>query len=234
MALHSRTIILVRPQMGENIGAAARAMANFGLPDLRLVDPRDGWPNERAQAMASKALDGYVDVQVFETLEAAISGCHHVYATTARRRDMFKDVRSPAEAAEHSTDLGNVAIVFGAERTGLTNEEAELCHSLVTIPTAPDFSSLNLGQSVLLLAYEFARRDQQEVEPDLASVDQVEGFLSRLDEELDVHGFYKTPDLRPSVMGNIRNFFLRSQMREQEVRTMQGVVSALIGKKGQK
>jgi tRNA/rRNA methyltransferase len=239
-SLKNVSVVLVRPQMGENIGAAARAMANFGLSDLRIVDPRDGWPNERAQTMAAKAFDGHVSVQVFDTVDAAIAESHYVYATTARKRDMLKDVRAPTEAAEHCSELGagNIALVFGAERTGLTNEEAELCHSFITIPTDPDFSSLNLGQSVLLLAYEFSKvspeQAEQGADDSLASVEQVEAFLSRLDDELEAHRFFQRLELRPSVMGVIRTFFLRSQMREQEVRTMQGVLSALIGKKGRK
>ena len=234
-------IILTNPQMGENIGATMRAMCNFGLHDLRLVNPRDGWPNERASAMASGAMEK-VKVSVFDTVEQAVADLHYVMATTARDRDVFKDVQTPEEAANQIIyRIGRsekVGYMFGAERTGLTNEELSFAHSIITIPTTPDFSSLNLAQSVLLVTYEWFKKEKIEPLPcnihKKAKQEKLNSMLGRLEEELDNHGFFRSPDLRPNVIGTIRNMFLRADLYEQEVRTMHGIISALIGNKVRK
>src|SRR6185437_8829585 len=149
------SVILSYPQLGENIGACARAMANFGLSDLRLVRPRDGWPNEKAQAMAAGAAGLLAGVRVYDSVPEAIGQLRLVYATTARDRSMAKPVLTPAEAARRLREAAAngiaSAVLFGNERAGLTNDEVALADSVVTIPTAPGFSSLNLGQSVLLM-----------------------------------------------------------------------------------
>lgn len=152
-------IILVNPQMGENIGAAARAMLNFGITGLRLVNPRDGWPSAQAEAMSVGALEKMPPVQVFDSTEEALADCHYVYATTARPRDMTKPVFTAKGAArdmhERQAQGQKIGILFGAERSGLDNDDVALAHAVLTIPANPDFTSLNLGQGVLLVAYEW-------------------------------------------------------------------------------
>ena len=233
------SIILVRPQMGENIGSAARAMANFGFTDLRLVSPRDGWPNQRAVDMASGAFEHMAEPQVFEDLADASADLHHLYATTARKRDLVKPVYTPdAAVMDRLEKTGKVGFVFGPERTGLENDDLALCHSLITIPTNPDFSSLNLGQSVLLMVYAFmqATHDQEAralPHGDSFPVAQEDliGFYERLEGELEDGGFFKAADLKPTMIRNIRAIFSRAELTDQEVRTLHGVVSALLGKK---
>lgn len=230
------TVILVQPQMGENIGAAARAMLNFGISDLRLVAPRDGWPNERATAMAAGAFETMPDVQVFDGLKDAITDCHICMATTARARGMVKPVQTAHEAAQSSIapyESGErIALIFGAERAGLSNDDIALCQSMITIPTNPEFSSLNLGQGVLLIAYEFwqALRDKTTSAPSCnntpAPQEKLEGFLSRLETELETHDFFKSPDLKPTILRSVRNMFVRGGLTEQEVRTLHGILSA--------
>ena len=234
-------VILVRPQMGENIGAAARAMFNFGLTDLRLVNPRDGWPSAQAQAMSSGALDKMPPVQVFDTLPAAIADLHYVLATTARPRDMVKPVFSPESAAQESLSRAqagqNIGLVFGAERAGLSNDEVAACQGIITIPANPDFSSLNLGQSVLLITYEWMLAAQQALPsspvstPDPAQQKEVEDFLTRLESELERTRFFRTPEVKPFTIRNIRNIFTRADITVQELRTLHGIVSALRGNK---
>lgn len=232
-------IILVNPQMGENIGAAARAMLNFGLTDLRLVNPRDGWPSAPAQAMAAGALDKMPPVQVFETPAAAIADCHYVYATTARRRDMRKPVLNARDAAidirtRHDTGQ-RTAILFGAERSGLENDDVALAHALITVPVNPDFSSLNLGQSVLLLAYEWfqaspATPDSLEKEPP-APHGQLLELFERLETELSARNFFRTGGHKPIMIRNLRNMLSRAELTDQEVRSFHGIITALTGKK---
>lgn len=228
-------IILVNPQMGENIGAAARAMLNCGLARLRLVAPRDGWPSERAEAMSSGALEKMPPVEVFSTLAEAAHDCHYLYATTARTRDMIKPVLTAREAAIDSRARTNqqAAFVFGAERAGLSNDDVALCHAVVTIPVNPDFWSLNLAQCVLLCAYEWfqatAPLNAQADDPP-ATVKNLDTLFSRLENELQNHGFFRTQELRPNVMRNLQNMLLRAEMTGQEVNTFQGIITALTKK----
>ncbi|MBL4804185.1 MAG: RNA methyltransferase [Alphaproteobacteria bacterium] len=242
MSKNTPAIILSRPQMGENIGAAARAMANFGLSDLRLVDPRDGWPNKRVVDMASGAFDHIPAPQIFDSLEDAIADLQCVYATTARPRDMIIPVLTPAAAAQDAQkrfiEGENSGFVFGAERTGLTNDETALCTAIIQIPTNPDFSSLNLAQAVLLVAHHIF--DAQDDTADYvlqhgnsapATRENFENFFGRLEDELENGGFFSAKDLKPTMVRNIRNMFSRADLSEQEVNTLQGIVSALIGKK---
>lgn len=238
------SIILANPQMGENIGAAARAMHNFGLTDLRLVAPRDGWPNERAYTMSSGALDHMPEVEVFDTLAEALHDLHFSFATTARPRDMVKPVFTPeqasAEALKRKTkQQQKIGIVFGAERTGLLNDQISLCSAMVSIPTNPDFSSLNLGQSVLLLSYAFMA-DQlgmpskpQEGGPQSPPAPQRElhSFLDRLQTDLEDRNFFRAANLKPTMVRNIQNIFTRAEITEQELRTLHGILSALRGNK---
>lgn len=230
-------IILVHPQMGENIGAAARAMLNCGISRLRLVRPRDGWPSERAQAMSSGALEKMPPVEVYDTLAEAIADCHHVYATTARTRDMVKPVMTAREAANDArareSNGQQIAFLFGAERAGLSNDDVALAHTIITIPVNPEFWSLNLAQCVLLCAYEWyqaiPRTSAQSDEPP-ATMKNITMLYERLENELQSHGFFRTQELRPNVMRNLQNMLSRAQMTEQEVNTFHGIITALTRK----
>lgn len=236
-------IILVNPQMGENIGAAARAMHNCGLQHLHLVNPRDGWPDTRAQTMASGALDSMAPVQVHDSLEQALSGFHYAYATTARPRDQVKPVFTPEGAAAdihgRSAQGGASALIFGAERAGLTNDEIALANAVITIPLNPDFTSLNLGQAVLLTGYAWYSHDRTVPDAKLrkgenvpyARHEEIEHFLNRLEDALAANNFFRNADMRPSMRRNLRNIFSRAELTAQEVRTLHGVLTALLGKK---
>ena len=233
----SPAIILVRPQMGENIGAAARAMKNFGLDRLRLVAPRDGWPNEKAVAMASRADDILEQAVLFDESSAAVADLHAVYATTARSREMEKPCLTPrAAVSDMRARLAQgqrVGVLFGGEKAGLDNDDTALAQAIIQVPANPAFSSLNLGQAVLLLAYEwFTAGPLPEIEAAggglPASLDELAFFEQRLEDELTRHGFLKPPEKRPSMMRNLRNIFRRTNLTGQELRSLHGVISALI------
>lgn len=231
-------VILVEPQMGENIGAAARAMLNCGLTDLRLVRPRDGWPNQKAVSSSAGA-DRVVDAaRVYRNTAEAIADLHRVYATTARRRDMVKPVYTPTAAArEMREEVGQgrqVGVLFGRERSGLANHDVMRANGIVTAPLNPAYSSLNLGQSVLLIAWEWlnAGDDTPAVEhvygdSEPAAQTSVEGLLNHLDAELDAAEFYRSPDQRPAMQQNLRNIFARARLTEQEAQTLRGVVARM-------
>lgn len=238
-------IILVHPQMGENIGACARAMLNCGLTDLRLVKPRDGWPNAAAVANSSGALELMPDVQIFDTTAEALADCHMVYATTARSRDMIKPVMTAKSAATHMVQRESngqkIGLMFGAERTGLENEDVALANAIVTVPLNPAFSSLNLAQGVLLLAYEWSQLQYEMPDcvlptgkTDIAPHNVIDVFLNRLINELDAHRFFRDEEMKPAMIKNLKNMFVRAEMTEQEIRTFHGIISALIGKKIEK
>lgn len=235
-------IILSYPQLGENIGGAVRAMLNFGVDELRLIAPRDGWPNQKAEEMSAGALQKMPPVQVFDTIQKAVADIHYVLATTARPRDMVKPVFTPESAARElrSREQGGqkTALLFGRERTGLENDEIALCHGIVTIPTNPDFWSLNLAQSVLLTCHEYFKAgdktpDRQFSHGDSFPVPQekLEEFFTRLEGELEAGGFFKSEDLKPTMQRNIRAILTRADLSDQEVKTLHGVVSALIQNK---
>ncbi|MCD8566619.1 MAG: RNA methyltransferase [Alphaproteobacteria bacterium] len=224
--------ILVRPQMPENIGMAARAMGNFGLTDLRLVEPRELWPSLEAERNAAGALEGVVNVQVFDTLPEALSDLHLTFAATARARDMNKDVFGPEEVSaqiQAAQDL-KTGIVFGPERTGLTNEDLKYCRHILTYPVNPQFFSLNIAQAVLLMAYELGRNLQilppaPALEP--APQAALENFFIRLETLLEEKGFYKAPHLKESIQRNTRTMLMRADFTENELSTLQGILSAL-------
>jgi tRNA/rRNA methyltransferase len=231
-------VILCEPQLGENIGTAARAMANFGLWDLRVVNPRDGWPNERAVAAASRADHVINQVRVFDTVEAAISDLSLVFATTARRRDLQKEVIGPDVAAQrlvsHISGGAGAGLLFGRERWGLYNEEVALSDAIVTLPVEAAFASLNIAQAVLVMAYEWRRQtDLGAVLPfdgareELASKEELLGLFGHLEEALDRAGFFTAPDKRPTVVNNLRAMLSRGNFSAQEVRTLRGVISAI-------
>jgi tRNA/rRNA methyltransferase len=237
-------VVLVEPQLGENIGAAARAMANFGLAKLRLVKPLQGWPNERARVMAAGAdrvLDG---AAIFETLADAVADCTYVVATTARNHDQAKPVLSPAQMAEAITPKVSggetVAIVFGRERIGLENHEVARADAIVTLPVNPAFASLNLAQAVVVVAYEwfklasggqlpFSTPDKSPPAPK----QQLDAFFADLERELDAIEFYRPHEKRGVMSTNLRNIFNRMAPTEQDIRTLHGITMALAqGRKG--
>jgi tRNA/rRNA methyltransferase len=231
-------IILVTPQMGENIGAAARAMLNCGLTDLRLVAPRDGWPNIKAERAAVGALDMMPPVKVFDTTAQAIADLTHVYATTARDRRMVKPIVTARHAAEEARSRvaqgGRVGFLFGPERTGLLNDDLSLADTLLTVPLNPAFTSLNLGQAVLLVGYEWYQAGDAtpgsvlETNGSLpATKDQLVNFFAHFERELDACGFLRNEEARPHMVRNLRNMWQRANLTEQEIRTLHGVVKEL-------
>ncbi|MCG8359523.1 MAG: RNA methyltransferase [Kiloniellales bacterium] len=231
-------VILVAPQLGENIGMVARAMLNCGLTALRLVKPRDGWPSEAAVKAASGADQVLAGARLFETTAEAVADCRRVYATTARPRGMVKPVVTPRRAAEEMRVAvaadEPVGLLFGPERSGLTNDDLALADHVVEVPLNPAFSSLNLAQAVLIVGYEWyqapgqtppARLDGGGAAP--ASKQELLDFLERLEGRLDESGFLYPPEKRPGMVRNIRNLFQRAELTEAEVRTLHGIVSAL-------
>ncbi|MDX1486518.1 MAG: RNA methyltransferase [Alphaproteobacteria bacterium] len=238
------TVILVRPQIGENIGTAARAMLNCGLTGLRLVKPREAWPNEKADAAASGASAVLEGACLFESTGEAVADLNRLYATTARPRDMVKPVVSPRQAAADMREAAasgvRTGILFGAERAGLDNDDVALADAIIEIPANPDFSSLNLAQAVLICAYEWRlaglehkagpRRGRPAALP--ASKADLDGLFGHLEAELDRAGFLYPPEKRPRMVRNIRNLFARADLTEQEVRTLRGVIAALAKGRG--
>ena len=237
-------IVLVEPQLGENIGAAARAMANFGLTRLRLVNPRQRWPNDKAHIMAAGA-DRILDEAVlFDALPAALADCSFVLATTARAHDQAKRVIGAAEAAREIAprlDAGEtVAIMFGRERNGLENDEVALADRIVTLPVNPAFASLNLAQAIVIVAYEWFKLKSGEKLPFAmpeksppAPKEQLLAFFASLERELEHVEFFRPPDKRETMQINLRNIFTRMQPTQQDIQTLHGVIMAIAqGRKG--
>ena len=233
-------VVLVQPQLGENIGTAARAMFNCGLTDLRIVKPRDGWPSAKAASAASGADIVLEKASLYDTVEDAIAGLRHVYATTARDRYMVKRVVTPREGAAEFRALAakgeGCGILFGPERTGLLNEHIALADTVVSVPLNPAFSSLNLAQAVLLVGYEWFTAGDATPASQLvtghskpATKERLIRFFEHLEEELDRNGFMRNAEKRPSMVRNLRNLFQRAQCTEQELRTLHGVVTAFAG-----
>jgi len=238
-------IILVEPQLGENIGTAARAMFNCGLTDLRLVKPRDGWPNKKAVASASGADTVLDKARLYGSVEEAVANFRHVYATTARDRYMVKRILKPrfavAEIRGFLAAGEPSAVLFGPERTGLLNEHIALSEAVISVPLNPAFSSLNLAQSVLILGYEWFNAGNETPDDLLATghskpatKQQLIRFFEHLEEELDNNGFMRNAEKRPSMVRNLRNLFQRAQCTEQELRTLHGVVTAFAGPRKRK
>jgi len=227
-------IVLVRPQLGENIGKAARAMLNFGLTDMRLVNPRDGWPNPSAGPAASGADIVLERARVFETAEEAIADCSTVYASTVRRRDLVMPVLTPeAMAGDMARSTTPSAILFGAERSGLETEEVALANAIVTVPINPDFGSLNLAQAVILLAYEWSKTAElavppaKELEPP-APHGEVNGLVSQLDEALVEKGYFHPPSRTQATRNTLRTIFTKTGWSSREVKAVRGVIRALV------
>ncbi|HYG91503.1 MAG TPA: RNA methyltransferase [Azospirillum sp.] len=240
------TIILVEPQLGENIGACARAMLNCGLTELRLVKPRDGWPNEKATAAASGADLVLENAKLYGSTAEAVADLNVVFATTVRTRGMIQRFVTPRVAAEEMRAQyaagHKVGVMFGPERTGLVNDDLTLAETLITVPLNPAFSSLNLAQAVLLVGYEWFQTGEIPPERILhtgqtrpATKAELLNFFEHVEGELDRTGFFTTPEKRPSMVRTIRNAFERMQMTEQEVRTFHGILASLTGRrKGEK
>ena len=245
MMTHTPIIILVEPQLVENIGMTARAMMNCGLTELRLVDPRDSWPlhdplQERMMAASSGADEILQQAKLYPTVEAAIADLNFVYATTSRTHDMVNRIMTPRKAipdmATRIADGQKVGVMFGRERTGLVNDHVVLANAKITIPLNPEFASLNLAQAVLLIGYEwYQSRDQ--TPPEQVSMghgrpanrEEYLNFYHRLESELEAAGFFVATDMRPTMTRSLQNMLQRAAMTEQEIRTWHGVISALIG-----
>lgn len=232
-------IILVEPQLGENIGMVARAMANFGLAELRLVNPRDGWPSEKARAAASRA-DHVIDAtRIFDDLPSAIADLNFVFATTARERDGFKPVRGPVEAGRslrsRSIAQQKTGILFGRERFGLNNEEVALADEIVTFPVDPGFASLNIAQAVLLMSYEWMKSGlEDETQTNFSSPEmqpatkaQLHSLFDHLEAALDVRGYFRPLTKKPKMIDNLRAVLTRPGFAESELKVLHGFVSSL-------
>lgn len=234
-------IILTRPQMGENIGAAARAMLNFGLTEMRLVAPRDGWPNPKAVAMASGAAGRVLDrARVFPTLDAAMEGITYAFATTARGRELTKPVFTPETAAARNRDEisqgGRCAFIFGPERAGLENDDIARANAILTVPVNPDFPSLNLGQAVLLTGYELSRgalpdqpmpthrRPAGEVPADRV---ELQKLADHYEEKLGDAGYFFPDEKAPSMKLNLRNMWSRMPLTRADVQVLHGLLRQL-------
>ena len=227
-------IVLVRPQLGQNIGKAARAMLNFGLTEMRLVSPRDGWPNPDAGPAASGADVVLERAQVFDTVKQAVADCSAVYATTVRRRDLVMPVLTPEQmASEISEGRQRTAILFGAERSGLETDEVALANAIVTVPINPDFASLNLAQAVILLAYEWSKHSTlavppaKELEPP-APYAEIEGMIAQLDEALVEKGYFHPPSRTQATRNTIRTIFTKTGWSSREVKAVRGIIRALV------
>jgi tRNA/rRNA methyltransferase len=232
-------IVLVRPQLGENIGKAARAMLNFGLTDLRLVAPRDGWPNPAAGPAASGADVVLSQAQVFDTVAEAVGDCPHVFATTVRKRGLVIPVATPEEAARTiRTAPGRSAILFGAERSGLETEEVALAGTIITVPINPEFRSLNLAQAVILVAYEWSKLGEfamptlgEEAEP-RAPHQHLEGLIGQLDEALDAAGYYYPEDRTPATKNTIRTILTKAGWSTREIQALRGMIRTIVHPRG--
>jgi len=230
-------IVLVRPQLGENIGKAARAMLNFGLLELRLVAPRDGWPNPAAGPAASGADIVLERAQLFNTVADAVADCAHVYATTVRKRGVTKPVVKPDEAATAiHAGPGRSAILFGPERSGLETDDVAVARTIITVPINPEFGSLNLAQAVILVAYEWSKHQDlaqpPETElPEPAPQEELDGMIGQLDAMLLHANFYFPPARAETTRRTLRTLLTKPGWSTQEVRTLRGILSALDGAK---
>lgn len=243
-------VILVNPQLGENIGTAARAMANFALSEMHIVDPRDGWPSERAVKTASGADHIIEAARLHGTCEEAVAPFNRVYATTARPRGMTKQVMTPEQAAadmhERAGRGQRLAILFGRERWGLNNDEVALADVIITAPVDPQFASLNIAQAVLLVGYEWYKPVAKTLgmgtgelpaldgpglkvrgDESLATKQELLGLFEHLEDELGKAGFFKSPAMKPVIVRNLRNMLQRTEFSQQEVRTFRGIIASL-------
>lgn len=231
--VHKPVIVLVRPQLGENIGKAARAMLNFGLTEMRLVAPRDGWPNPSAGPAASGADSVLERAKVFASTAEAVADCAHVYATTVRKRGVTKPVVTPEDAArEIAGAVGRSAILFGPERSGLETEDVALARAILTVPINPEFGSLNLAQAVILCAYEWSKHEalvqptQEELLPP-APQEDLEGLIGHFERLLRPRGYFLPETREEATRRTLRGVLTKPGWNHLEVRTLRGVLSAL-------
>lgn len=228
------SIILVAPQMGENIGATARVMKNFNFSDLRIVEPRDGWPNDKADQMSVGAIDLIKNAKIFSSIEEAISDLDYIYAATAAPRDMNKEYILSKNINKDLVGKQNIGIMFGRENCGLTNDEISFANKILTIDTRKDFSSLNLAHSVAVICYEIFQYNQQNrddlklVINNLAKSGEIEFFYKNLFGHLEQKGFFKVPEKKKYMQQKIRNIFSRiDNFSQSELQTMHGIVKIL-------
>ena len=226
-------IVLVRPQLGENIGKAARAMLNFGLTEMRLVEPRDGWPNPSAGPAASGADIVLESARVYASTAEAVADCAHVYATTVRKRGVTKPVVTPEEASrEMARAQGHSAILFGPERSGLETEDVALARAILTVPINPEFGSLNLAQAVILCAYEWSKHEdlvqptQEELLPP-APQEELDGLIAHLEGMLEPRGYFLPETRRDATRRTLRGVLTKPCWNHLEIRTLRGVLSSL-------
>ncbi len=226
-------IVLVRPQLGENVGKAARAMLNFGLTEMRLVSPRDGWPNPSVGPAASGADVVLERAEVFGSVAEATADCAHVYATTVRKRGVTKPVVTPEGAAgQIRKATGRSAILFGPERSGLESDDVALARTIITVPVNPQFASLNLAQAVILIAYEWSKGEALAVPPKTeldppAPQEELEGLILQLEALLERENFFFPPERAHVTRRTVRSLLTKPQWTAQEVRTMRGVIRAI-------
>lgn len=233
-------IVLVRPQLAQNIGKAARAMLNFGLTEMRLVSPRDGWPNPLAGPAASGADMVLERAKLFDSVTDAVADCAHVYATTVRKRGVTKPVVTPEAAAREIRGANErAAILFGPERSGLETDDVALARKILTVPINPEFGSLNLAQAVILVAYEWSKGEALASPPETdlappAPQEELEGMIGQLDRMLEEANFFFPPDRTPATRRTLRTLLTKPGWSSQEVRTLRGVLSALAGAKAKR
>ena len=232
--LSKPVIVLVRPQLGQNIGKAARAMLNFGLTEMRLVAPRDGWPNPEAGPAASGADVVLKRAQVFATTQEAIADCSQVFASTVRRRDLVMPVVDPTEMADRiAGEAQRTAILFGPERSGLETEDVALANAIVTVPINPEFGSLNLAQAVILLAYEWSKRSDL-AQPTAKQLEaaaphgELEGLITQLNGDLEAKGYFHPPSRTEATKNTLRTIFTKTGWSSREVKAIRGVIRALV------
>ena len=218
------TIILVKPQMGENIGAAARVMANFGLSDLRLINPRDGWPNPKAIEMSAHANDIVNSAKIFDSLEKASSDLNFLYATSARQRSLDKVVITSKKIILQD----KTGFVFGGERSGLDNDDIAFCDKVISIPVA-EYKSINLAMSVGIISYEISLLAEKQTtrQRDLATKADMSSLFRHLETELDTRGFFQAAEKKPGMMQNIKTFLTRAALSKQESQTLRGIIRSL-------
>ncbi len=234
MSQPAPVIVLVRPQLGENIGKAARAMLNFGLTDLRLVSPRDGWPNPSAGPAASGADIVLERAEVFDTVAEAVADCPQIYATTVRKRGLVVPVVTPEIAArEIQPQVGRSAILFGAERSGLETDEVAIATKILTVPINPEFRSLNLAQAVILVAYEWSKHqtllvptEGDDAEP-RAPHEHLEGLIGQWNEALDKVGYFWPEDRTPATLNTIRTILSKPGWSSRELQAIRGMIRAM-------
>lgn len=209
--------------MGENIGATARAMLNFGFDDLRIVSPRDGWPNSKAIEMSAGASRVIENAKVFDSTEEAIADLKFIYATTARRRDLDKTLISSNQIQQQE----GLGVLFGAERSGLENDDIALANAIVTIPVSEEYKSLNLATSVAIICYELSKKPMLEKQREIATKEELNSFFEHLETELSQANFFSVDDKKPGMMRNIKTMFTRADFSSQEVRTLHGIIKSL-------